>query len=214
MNLSAWIDSHWLGERTFSRRPKALHDKHTQQRTQQHRTQVLLVSVLTFTFLVSSLKPVFAEMAQPHPPLTTESAKVNPAPAVEPQTAAARLAMPPLPFTAPEVGPLIKNQYPNDINRRTTAFIPQSLDNLTPIQFPKTTGKWIRVDLSEQIAVAYEGQKPIRAFHISSGLPGTPTVTGEFHIRMKVLSQTMTGGETILADLSSQEPARLGDVRP
>src|SRR5256885_265873 len=66
---------------------------------------------------------------------------------------------------------------------------------LSTIQFPKTTGKWIRVDLSEQIVVAYEGQKPIRAFHISSGLPGTPTVTGEFHIRMKVLSQTMTGGE-------------------
>ena len=68
-------------------------------------------------------------------------------------------------------------------------------DNLTPIAFPKNEKKWIRVDLSEQIAVAYEGSRPIRAFVVSSGLPGTPTVTGEFRIRTKVKAQTMTGGE-------------------
>jgi len=101
---------------------------------------------------------------------------------------------PPLPFVAPQVGPLIKNSYSDDIDKRTTAFIPQSLDNLTPIKFPQTKDKWIRVDLSEQTVVAYQGTKAIRAFIISSGLPGTPTVTGEFRIRTKVTSQTMTGG--------------------
>jgi len=35
----------------------------------------------------------------------------------------------------------------------------------------------------------------VRAFRMSSGLPGTPTVTGEFHIRTKVTSQTMWGGQ-------------------
>ncbi len=101
---------------------------------------------------------------------------------------------PPLPFSAPPIGPSIRQVSMDDIANRTTAFIPQSLDNLTPITMPHDA-RWIRVDLSEQIVVAYEKSKPIRAFIISSGLPGTPTVTGRFHIRMKVQEQTMAGGE-------------------
>jgi lipoprotein-anchoring transpeptidase ErfK/SrfK len=102
---------------------------------------------------------------------------------------------PMLPFAAPQVGPIIKRAFSDDIERRTTAFIPVSLDDLTPIAFPKNEKKWIRVDLSEQITVAYEGNRPIRAFVVSSGLPNTPTVKGEFRIRTKVKAQTMTGGE-------------------
>ncbi len=100
---------------------------------------------------------------------------------------------PPLPFSAPPIGPSIRQVSMDDIAHRTTAFIPQSLDQLTPITMPHDA-KWIRVDLSEQTVVAYEKNKPIRAFLISSGLPGTATVTGRFHIRMKVEQQTMVGG--------------------
>ena len=100
---------------------------------------------------------------------------------------------PPLPFISPQVGPLIKRAYQDDIDRRTTAFLPQSLDSLTPIKMPNEK-RWIRVDLSEQTVVAYEGKKPVRAFIVSSGLPGTPTVTGEFRIRTKVVEQVMVGG--------------------
>jgi lipoprotein-anchoring transpeptidase ErfK/SrfK len=100
---------------------------------------------------------------------------------------------PPLPFTSPQVGPLIKRAYQDDIERRTTAFLPQSLAHLTPVKMPMEE-RWIRVDLSEQIVVAYEGKKPVRAFIVSSGLPGTPTVTGEFRIRTKVTEQVMYGG--------------------
>ena len=108
---------------------------------------------------------------------------------------AAQLSLkPPLPFTGPQVGPLIKRAYQDDVERRTTAFLPQSLSNLTPIKLANEK-RWIRVDLSEQIVVAYEGKKPVRAFVVSSGLPGTPTVTGEFHIRTKVVEQVMAGGE-------------------
>ncbi|MBX3000856.1 MAG: L,D-transpeptidase [Caldilineaceae bacterium] len=53
--------------------------------------------------------------------------------------------------------------------------------------------KWIDVDLSEQKVTAFEGSQAIRTFIISSGLPGTPTVTGTFRIRAKVRSQTMSG---------------------
>lgn len=106
----------------------------------------------------------------------------------------AQLAVkPPLPFTEPQIGPFIKRAYQDDVDRRTTAFIPQSLDELTPIRMPSEK-RWIRVDLSEQLVVAYEGKKPVRAFVVSSGLSGTPTVTGEFRIRTKVSEQVMYGG--------------------
>jgi lipoprotein-anchoring transpeptidase ErfK/SrfK len=107
---------------------------------------------------------------------------------------AAQLTLkPPLPFTSPQVGPLIKRAYEDDVERRTTAFQPQALEHLTPVEMPDEE-RWIRVDLSEQIVIAYEGAKPVRAFVISSGLPGTPTVTGEFRIRTKVSEQVMSGG--------------------
>jgi lipoprotein-anchoring transpeptidase ErfK/SrfK len=101
---------------------------------------------------------------------------------------------PQMPFNTPQVGPVIKRAFSDDIERRTTAFLPTSLDNLTPIKMPMNAERWIRVDLSEQQVVAYERGKPIRAFIISSGLPRTPTVTGEFRIKTKVKAQTMSGG--------------------
>ncbi|MEZ4833107.1 MAG: L,D-transpeptidase family protein [Caldilineaceae bacterium] len=52
----------------------------------------------------------------------------------------------------------------------------------TPAELPTVSEKWIDVDLSDQRAVAYEGTRPVRAFTISSGLPGTPTVKGTFRI--------------------------------
>ncbi len=58
--------------------------------------------------------------------------------------------------------------------------------------------RWIRVDLGNQQVIAYEGQKPVRAFIVSTGLPGYPTVTGEFRIRMKVSEQTMSGDDYYL----------------
>ncbi|MEZ4675534.1 MAG: L,D-transpeptidase [Caldilineaceae bacterium] len=108
--------------------------------------------------------------------------------------AGAKALRPPLPFRAPHIGPLIKRVSMDNIAQRTTAFIPTSLENLTDIDPPQEK-KWIRVDLSEQTVVAYENGQPIRAFIVSTGLPGTPTVRGEFRIRVKVLEQTMSGGE-------------------
>jgi lipoprotein-anchoring transpeptidase ErfK/SrfK len=103
---------------------------------------------------------------------------------------------PPLPFKEPLVGPVIKQAYADDIERRTTAFIPQknTLARLSPVEIPEDEQKWIRVDLSEQLVVAYERDQPVRAFVVSSGLPGTPTVTGTFRIITKVKEQVMYGG--------------------
>lgn len=54
--------------------------------------------------------------------------------------------------------------------------------------------KWIEIDLTNQALYAREGDKLIYAFKISSGTPWTPTITGEFHIWAKLLSQRMSGG--------------------
>jgi lipoprotein-anchoring transpeptidase ErfK/SrfK len=53
--------------------------------------------------------------------------------------------------------------------------------------------KWIDVNLSQQRLVAYEGSTPVYWVTVSTGLPGTPTVTGQYHIYVKYLSQLMTG---------------------
>jgi lipoprotein-anchoring transpeptidase ErfK/SrfK len=54
-------------------------------------------------------------------------------------------------------------------------------------------GRWVDVDLSEQKVVAYEGADPIRTFIVSTGLPGHPTVTGQFRIYVKLRSTPMSG---------------------
>jgi LysM repeat protein len=64
----------------------------------------------------------------------------------------------------------------------------------THSEFPTETEKWIDVDLSEQRVVAYQGKAPVRSFIVSTGLPGTPTVTGTFRIWAKTPIQDMYGG--------------------
>lgn len=56
-----------------------------------------------------------------------------------------------------------------------------------------TTGKQIIVNLSEQRIYAYENGVLMRAVTVSTGLPGTPTVTGDYRVYWKLNSQTMSG---------------------
>ena len=53
--------------------------------------------------------------------------------------------------------------------------------------------KWIDVDLSEQLLVAYEGDTPVFSTLISSGLPQFPTVVGQFNVWLRYETQTMNG---------------------
>lgn len=182
------------------------------RRESWHSTRLWLPPILlgTFVFFASSIIAPTLLFAQSTvgisvgvPKLGPSRAAVTTVAAVKiqhgdtgetPGAVAAQLGVkPPLPFVSPQVGPFIKRAYQDDVDRRTTAFLPQSLAELTPVKMPKDA-RWIRVDLSEQLVVAYEGKKPVRAFVVSSGLPGTPTVTGEFRIRTKVVEQVMTGG--------------------
>lgn len=54
--------------------------------------------------------------------------------------------------------------------------------------------KWIEVDLSEQKLIAREGESIFLETAVSSGLPQTPTPTGEFRIWIKLRAARMQGG--------------------
>jgi lipoprotein-anchoring transpeptidase ErfK/SrfK len=52
---------------------------------------------------------------------------------------------------------------------------------------------WIDVDLSQQRVYAYAGDTLMNSFIVSTGVWQTPTVTGKYHIWIKLRSTTMTG---------------------
>jgi lipoprotein-anchoring transpeptidase ErfK/SrfK len=67
----------------------------------------------------------------------------------------------------------------------------------------RTTGaeKWIDVDLTRQQLTAYEGSTPRLQVSVSTGLPRTPTVVGEFRIYWKLLASDMAGPNYYLPDV-------------
>ena len=61
--------------------------------------------------------------------------------------------------------------------------------------------RWIDVNLSEQRVYVYEGDVVVNSFLVSTGLPETPTVTGQYRIRIKVRMQDMSGPGYYLRDV-------------
>ncbi|MBC8450543.1 MAG: L,D-transpeptidase, partial [Chloroflexi bacterium] len=55
------------------------------------------------------------------------------------------------------------------------------------------TEHWVAVSLKEQTAVAYEGDRPVYAAMVATGLPGTPTVQGIFRTLWRVPWRRMAG---------------------
>lgn len=53
--------------------------------------------------------------------------------------------------------------------------------------------KWIEVNVTTQQVTAWEGDKPVMSFVVSTGLPQTPTILGKFNIYWKLESTLMTG---------------------
>ena len=54
--------------------------------------------------------------------------------------------------------------------------------------------RWVEVDLSEQKLRAWDGNEVFLETLISTGLPSTPTPTGEFRVWIKLRSTKMEGG--------------------
>ena len=66
---------------------------------------------------------------------------------------------------------------------------------IIPVEKPEEvdTVKWVSVDLYEQVAVAYEDDKPVFATLVSSGLPQWSTNEGVFHVYIRFPRTLMSG---------------------
>lgn len=65
---------------------------------------------------------------------------------------------------------------------------------IKPTQRPaEVTGRWMAVDLFEQSLVAYDGNRPVFATLISTGLPGTETNRGLFEVWARLEVDGMSG---------------------
>lgn len=67
---------------------------------------------------------------------------------------------------------------------------------IIPVDRPDAvdTDHWVSVDLFEQVLIAYEGNHPVMATLISSGMSSWPTNEGLFHIFFRRERKNMTGG--------------------
>ena len=72
---------------------------------------------------------------------------------------------------------------------RTAPILPPPL----PADAP-TFGKWIDVDLTQQVMVAYEGRTPVRIVETTTGMAGWDTPPGFYSILSRVGNETMTSG--------------------
>jgi len=74
-----------------------------------------------------------------------------------------------------------------------TPYIPPPPTAAIPPSGGDPASRWIDINLSTQTVTAYDGDTPLRYFVVSTGLPNTPTVTGQFSIYLRYDSQTMSG---------------------
>jgi uncharacterized protein YraI len=58
----------------------------------------------------------------------------------------------------------------------------------------RATERWVGVNLGQQTAVAYEGDTPVYAAVVATGLPTTPTVQGVFRTWQRLTTGKMSGG--------------------
>ncbi len=97
----------------------------------------------------------------------------------------------------------LPTEVPTDMPLPPTDF-PTSEPTAVPIDPPpplNDQSRWIDVDLTRQLLVAYEGDTVVRTTLVSTGLPGTPTVTGQFNIYVKYPAQLMYGPGYYLPDV-------------
>lgn len=64
-----------------------------------------------------------------------------------------------------------------------------------------TSGRWIDVDLTNQMLYAYDGDTLVASFLVSTGVAAHPTVTGQYHIYVKYVATDMSGPGYYLPDV-------------
>jgi lipoprotein-anchoring transpeptidase ErfK/SrfK len=112
----------------------------------------------------------------------------------------------PKPSTAPtqmvtQTSPELPTPIPTDPAVDITDEAPVISEEPSPEAQEPNDGRWIDVNLSAQQIYAYEGDVLVNSFIVSTGVYGTPTVTGEFNIYVKVPMQDMSGPGYYLPDV-------------
>jgi lipoprotein-anchoring transpeptidase ErfK/SrfK len=83
------------------------------------------------------------------------------------------------------------------IPTETEEYYPTETEIVEPIEGTK----WIDVDLSYQTLYAYVDDQVVASFLVSTGLPATPTVTGQYYVYVKHLYADMIGPGYYLLDV-------------
>ena len=84
--------------------------------------------------------------------------------------------------------------------RPTNTPLPAINGVAIPEEVDKDT-RWIDINLSEQKVYAYVGNEVIRTFIVSTGTAAHPTVTGQYHVYMKLRYDDMAGPGYYLPDV-------------
>ncbi len=63
------------------------------------------------------------------------------------------------------------------------------------------SGRWIEVNLSQQMLYAHDGDSTVASFLVSTGVPAFPTVIGRYYIYIKLVSTLMAGDGYYLPDV-------------
>ena len=78
---------------------------------------------------------------------------------------------------------------------------PPPTETSTPVVLPGIEGRWIDVDLSEQMLRAYEGTELVASFLVSTGVDRYPTETGQYRIYVMYRYADMHGSDYFLPDV-------------
>ncbi len=158
--------------------------------------------------LTATSTPVFVTgPVSTHTPAPTSPARYGP-PSTRRPTALPSPAPSPAPSSAPSSAPspsslpsLQHTLTPSPIPiLPTPPPLPPSLTP-APLSIPSGDIRWIDIDLTNQQLAAYEGQKLVRLTPVSTGLPQTPTPTGQYHIQIKLRYDDMSGIDYFLPNV-------------
>lgn len=75
---------------------------------------------------------------------------------------------------------------------------PTEVPYVPPIE---ESGRWIDIDLSQQILYAFEDDTLVNSFYVSTGTYLHPTVTGQYNIYIKLRYTDMRGEDYYLPDV-------------
>jgi lipoprotein-anchoring transpeptidase ErfK/SrfK len=81
-----------------------------------------------------------------------------------------------------------------------TEILPPT-ETATPVVLAGIEGRWIDIDLSEQMLRAYDGTELVDSFLVSTGLDLYPTETGKYRIYVKMRYSDMRGNDFFLPDV-------------